>query len=66
MDVKKALLNVAEESVKQAWLQVVKPLLEEKVKASATQIDDAAFSLLIGTVESELLKAIDKIDGAVG
>lgn len=64
-DVKKAALNVAEDSVKSLISNVVKPFVKDYIEKSPNQIDNILLPF-VDSLEQELLKLADKIDGEVG
>jgi hypothetical protein len=64
-DVKKAALNVAEDSVKSLLTNVVKPFAKQYIENSPNKVDDILLPFL-DSLEAELLKFVDKIDGEVG
>jgi hypothetical protein len=64
-DLKKALLNLAEENAKTLTKDVVRPLIEQAIKDSKNQIDDLALPYL-DQIQTVLLSYMDKIDGEVG
>lgn len=64
-DVKKAALNVAEDSVKSLLSNVVKPFAADYIQKSPNKIDDILLPFL-DSLEAELLKYVDKIDNEVG
>jgi 2-C-methyl-D-erythritol 4-phosphate cytidylyltransferase len=65
VDVKKALLKLAEQDAKVLVHEVLRPLAEDYIKASPNKVDDIILPFL-GQVEDALLKAVDKIDGVDG
>lgn len=65
MDVKKAMLNIGEETVKQVWTEVLKPLMIEMAQNSDNKIDDL-FIPFAGQVDAVLMPMIDMIDGEAG
>lgn len=64
VEIKKVLLNMAEENAKVLLQQVVKPLLEEKIAANP-MLAPVLLSLL-AELEKAALGLIDQLDGEVG
>lgn len=65
VDVKKVLLNLAEENAKVLIKDVLHPVAEEYIKNSPSKIDDIILPYL-AAVEAALLGLVDKIDGEQG
>jgi hypothetical protein len=65
VDTKKALLNIGEETVKQVYLQVIKPMAEEMIVKSENKIDDIVLPFL-GQLDAAVLGLVDRIDGEAG
>lgn len=63
-ELKKKLLNVAEDTVKVLISDFVKPELEKFIKASNNKYDDLLLAF-IPQLEKALLEVADKIDGEV-
>lgn len=65
MDLKKAGLDLAEDTVKNVIKNIVRPYAEEYITASENKIDDILLPFL-DSLESKLIEAADLIDGEVG
>lgn len=65
MEVKTVLLNLAEENTKVIWKQIIRPLAEEKIKASENKLDDILLPFM-DQLEMAVFEFVDKIDGEAG
>lgn len=65
VDMKKAALNIAEETIKQVISQVVRPYAEIYIMKSETKVDDILLPFL-DDLEKALLSVVDKIDQEPG
>ena len=64
MDVKKALLNIGEDSAVRLVREVIRPLAEDYIKKSPNKIDDIVLPFM-DMIEDAMVDAIDMIDGEV-
>lgn len=64
VDIKKAGLNIAEDTVKAVIKNIVKPYAQDYVLASENKVDDIILPFL-DQLEAALLGFADKIDGEV-
>jgi hypothetical protein len=64
-DIKKAGLNIAEDTVKNVITNIVKPYAAYYAAKSENKIDDILIGFL-DQLEGALLSVADKIDGEVG
>lgn len=64
-DLKKAALNVGEDSVKQVVSKILMPFAQDYIANSPNKIDDILLPFL-GDLEKKLLEFADKIDGEEG
>lgn len=64
-DIKKAGLNIAENTVKEVIRDIVRPFAEEYIQKSENQIDNILLPFL-DQLEAGLVQLADKIDGEVG
>lgn len=65
LDIKKAGLSIAEDTVKAVIKDIVRPYAEEYIAKSENKIDDILLPFL-GQLESALVEIADKIDGEKG
>lgn len=65
MDVKKVLINLAEENAKVLVHEVLKPLAQEYIAKSPNKVDDILLPFM-DEVEKALLNLVDQIDGEQG
>ena len=61
-ELKDALKNVGEDTLKAIVHNVVRPLIEDIIAKSPNKVDDLLLPF-IPSLEAELLKLIDQIDG---
>lgn len=62
VDLKKAGLSIAEDTIKAVLKDVVRPFAEEYILKSETKLDDAILPFL-DELEAALLQLADKLDG---